>query len=96
MPINISDTKVLDPRHATVAEFCYGVWDLGIQFKGLSDWLQENKDTLKPGDYRADVSFISKKMGGAFLVPAALGEMGRLGISLFLSEVVPNQAETEQ
>jgi hypothetical protein len=87
MPINIYSAKPGSPDR--IAWLCEGNWRLPDQAEALEAWLAENRATLKPGRYIADIGFAPREDalgGGAAISPEMMRTMADLGISLFLSE----------
>ena len=73
----------------SVAWLCDEVWLLPEQIDELSRWVQENSETLPPGEYVADIGFHARAGacgGGPILEAATMRRMGEAGISLYLSE----------
>ena len=86
MPIKIFCREDGAPE---VAWLCDESWRLPEQADALEQWLRENRFTLKPGDYIADIGFSPREdaLGsGAALSPESMRIMAELGITLFLSE----------
>jgi hypothetical protein len=86
MPIKIFSREDGAPE---VAWLCDENWRLPEQADALEQWLRENRFTLKPGDYIADIGFSPREDalgGGAAVSPESMRIMAELGITLFLSE----------
>lgn len=86
MPINIYSE---DDSQGKIAWLCDDCWRLPNQVEALERWLVENKDSLKHGDYVADIGFSVRQDaggGGAVISPEMMRTMADLGMSLYLSE----------
>ena len=89
MPTSIYQVTPEDQENNKIARLCDENWRLPDQVEALTVWLAENRTSLKPGDYVADIGFEPREDalgGGAVLSPAAMRTMSDLGITLFLSE----------
>jgi hypothetical protein len=87
MPINIYSQEPDSPNR--IAWLCDDNWRLPDQAEALEAWLAENRSTLKPGRYIADIGFTPREDasgGGAAISPEMMRTMADLGMSLFLSE----------
>jgi hypothetical protein len=85
MPINIYNAD----NSERVIWLCDGDWELPLQIKSLESWLNENVNSILPGNYVADVGFDIRKNacgGGAVLSITAMTSMVKLGMKLYLSE----------
>lgn len=95
MPINISSQGPDDPDR--VAWLCDDNWRLPDQAEAFEAWLVENRATLKPGRYIADIGFTPGEGalgGGAAISPEMMRTMADLGMALFLSEYPPRSDES--
>jgi len=89
MPICIYQVTPEGQKNKKIAWLCDQNWRLPDQVEALTVWLAENRTSLKPGDYVADLGFEPRRAalgGGAVLSPEAMRTMADLGITLFLSE----------
>ncbi len=86
MPINI---YTYDKDRKPIAYLCDEDWSLAGQIPELETWLKENRSSISPGRYVADVGFMWRRdagCGGPTLEPQSMKIMAELGIWLFLSE----------
>jgi hypothetical protein len=89
MPVNIYRVTPKGENNERVAWLCDGNWRLPDQAAALEVWLVENRATLKPDEYVADIGFTLREDalgGGAAIPPEMMRIMADLGMSLFLSE----------
>jgi len=85
MPIKIVDS---DSRNE-IAWLAGDYWDLPNQLDILEKWLQENRESVSPGDLYADIGFDIRPEaagGGGTLSPESMRIMADLGIELYFSE----------
>ena len=85
MPVNI----YLEETTKKVAWLCNDNWELAPQIYELEKWLVEHGIKLPSNSYIADVGFEVRKSasgGGASLNSESLKIMGKIGMSLYLSE----------
>jgi len=85
MPINIYN----ESSRETVAWLCDDDWRLPIQIETLESWLLENHNSLKDGEFVADIGFCWRhdaSGGGSALSPETLKIMADHKIHLYLSE----------
>jgi len=88
MPISIYQVTPENQENKRIAWLYDQNWRLADQVEALTAWLAENRTSLKPGDYVADIGFEHREgalAGGAVLSPKAMRTMADLGITLFLS-----------
>jgi hypothetical protein len=90
MPVNIYRvTPEGGKKNERIAWLCDDNWRLPDQAEALEAWLAQNRATLKPDDYVADIGFTPREGalgGGAAISLEMMRTMADLGISLFLSE----------
>jgi hypothetical protein len=89
MPVSIYRVTPEGQKNESIAWLCDGNWRLPDQAEALEAWLAENRATLKPGEYVADIGFTMREDasgGGAAIPPEMMRTMADLGMSLFLSE----------
>jgi hypothetical protein len=89
MPVSIYRVTPEGRSNEEIAWLCDGNWRLPDQAEALEAWLRENRSTLTPGHYIADIGFSPRKDalgGGAAFSPEMMRAMSELGITLFLSE----------
>jgi hypothetical protein len=99
MPVNIYRVLPEGTENKTIAKLCKGEWRLTPQSEALSDWLQEHGTSLGPARYVANIGFSWRRdacSGGPAFKPETLGEMARLGMSLFISEYAGFTDEMDQ
>lgn len=89
MPVNIYRVTPEGQENESIAWLCDDNWRLPDQAAALEAWLTENRATLKPDQYIADIGFSVRADatgGGAAVSPRMMRSMADLGITLFLSE----------
>jgi len=89
MPVNIYRVTPEGQKNERIAWLCDDNWRLPDQAEALETWLAENRATLKPDEYVADIGFMPRDGalgGGAAISPEMMRTMADLGMSLFLSE----------
>ncbi|MBA4149254.1 MAG: hypothetical protein H0X66_14160 [Verrucomicrobia bacterium] len=89
MPVNIYRVTPEGQENERIAWLCDDNWRLRDQAEALEAWLIENRDTLRPDNYVADIGFAPREDasgGGAALSHEMMRAMADFGISLFLSE----------
>jgi len=89
MPVNIYRVTRDGQENESVAWLCDDSWRLPEQAEALETWLTENRSTLKPARYVADIGFTPREDasgGGTAITPDMMRTMAGLGMSLFLSE----------
>jgi hypothetical protein len=89
MPVNIYRVTPDGQNNEDVAWLCDDKWRLPDQVDALELWLTENRATLRPDNYVADIGFtprVDALGGGAAISPELMRTMADLGMSLFLSE----------
>ena len=89
MPVSVYRITPESQKNERIAWLCDDNWRLPDQAEALEAWLMENRATLKPGDYVADIGFTLRKDasgGGAAISPEIMRTMADIGMSLFLSE----------
>ena len=91
MPINLIDhTESKEgEKGKPLGHLCEDGWEMPEQIEALEAWLKENKDTIKPGKYIADIGYSPRKGalgGGTVLTVDAMRIMVKIGMDLYLSE----------
>lgn len=89
MPVSIYRVCPEGQKNESIEWLCDGNWRLPDQAEALETWLAENRATLKPDKYVADIGFMPREDasgGGAAMSPEMMRTMADLGMSLFLSE----------
>ena len=89
MPVNIYRVTPEGQENERIAWLCDDNWRLPDQAEAFETWLAQNRATLKPDEYVADIGFTPREGalgGGAAIPPEMMCTMGDLGMSLFLSE----------
>jgi len=97
MPVNIYRVTPQGQDNERIAWLCDDNWRLPDQAEALEAWLAENRFTLRPDEYVADIGFCPRESalgGGAAIPPQMMRTMADLGMSLFLSEY-PDDDEDE-
>jgi hypothetical protein len=87
VPVRIE--KIIGSSREEVAYLCDDDWELPSQVAVFQNWLLTSTAGLVPNEYVADIGFSPREGaagGGANLNSTVLERMGKLGMSLALSE----------
>lgn len=88
MPINITDNE-----GNSVAFICDDDWGLPSLVYELEEWLKNNYNTLKKGQYVADIGYVRNKEaggGGGVLTIECMKMLTSIGMEIWLSEYPTN------
>jgi hypothetical protein len=97
MPIRIESHK--NGKRSELAWLCDDDWQLPQQVEALREWLEQNAETLPPGEYSADIGFAPRPDaagGGGEITLEMMRSMLAIGMTLYLSEYPEMETDSEE